>query len=125
MVGFADLELGWLVSDCGRKVNNNIKYTYASAWPDSPAAEVSCILEEVLVVEFLLSTVLMRLIYLDKPSALSSGRLELCSVDILYLFFFLLPRKNYKKRSVFYPLVDFVDPARLKISARPVTEISC
>lgn len=59
------------------------------------------------MVEFLLSTVLMRLIYLDKPSALSSGRLEPCSVDILYTFFFfyfLVKKiKKKKKGSVFYP----------------------
>lgn len=67
------------------------------------------------MVEFLLSTVLMRLIYLDKPSALSSGRLEPCSVDILYTFFFfnfLVKKIKKKKKVLFSTLVDFVDPAR-------------
>lgn len=53
--------------------------------------------EEVFAVEFLLSTVRIRLMYLDKPSVLSSGRLEPCSVDI---FIFLLPSRELP------PLVD-------------------
>ena len=46
--------------------------------------------DEVFAVEFFLKTVRIRLMYLDKPSVLSSGRLDPCSVDI-----FILPSKQF------------------------------